>query len=57
MCKIMEEIGADRERQGKIQVAINLLKMEIASDEQISLATGFTDEEIQTLAALVKTTA
>ena len=29
---------------------------EIASDEQISLATGFTVEEIQTLAALVKTT-
>jgi hypothetical protein len=57
MCKIMEEIGADRERQGKIQVAINLLKMGIASDEQISLATGFTIEEIQALAALVKTTA
>ena len=53
----MEEIGADRERQGKIQVAINLLKMGIASDEQISLATGFTIEEIQALAALVKTTA
>lgn len=57
MCKIMEELTADRERQTKYQIALNLLKMGIASDEQIVQATGLTIEEVQALAAMVKTSA
>lgn len=57
MCKIMEEIKSEGVRQEKYQIAINLLKMGIASDEQISQATGLTIEEVQALSAMVKTSA
>lgn len=57
MCKIMEEIKSEGVRQEKYQIAMNLLKMGIASDEQISQATGLTIEEIQALSAMVKTSA
>ena len=57
MCKIMEEISADREKQKTYRIAMNLLKMGIASDEQIAQATGLTVEEVQALAAMVKTSA
>lgn len=57
MCKIMEEIKSESVRQEKYQIAINLLKMGIASDEQISQATGLSIEEVQALSAMVKTSA
>ena len=55
MCKIMEEISADREKQKTYRIAMNLLKMGIASHKQIAQATGLTLEEVQALAAMIKT--
>ena len=54
MCKIMDEISNERERQKAIQIAINLLKMEIASEEKIAQATGLSIDEINALSAMLK---
>jgi len=54
MCEIMDEISAERERQAKYQIALSILKMDIASDEQISQATGLTVEDIKAFAAILK---
>ncbi len=50
----MDEISAERERKAKYQIALSLLKIDIASDEQISQATGLTVEDIKALAAILK---
>lgn len=57
MCKIMEEISGERERQKAIQIAVNLLKMQIASEEQISQATGLSVDEIKALSVMLKSPA
>ena len=57
MCKIMEEIGAERERQERYQIAIRLIKMDILSVEDIAKATDLSIEDVQALVAMVKATA
>ena len=57
MCKIMEEIGAERERQERYQIAIRLIKMALLSVEDIAKATDLSIEDVQALAAMVKATA
>lgn len=57
VCKIMEEICDERERQGKYQIALRLIKMNILSIEDIAKATDLSIEDIQALVAMVKATA
>lgn len=54
VCRIMDEISADRERQAKYKIALNFLKMGIASEEQIAQATGLTIDEVHALSAMLK---
>ncbi|WP_207646282.1 hypothetical protein [Ruminococcus albus] len=53
----MEEIGAERERQERYQIAIRLIKMDLLSVEDIAKATDLSIEDVQALAAMVKATA
>ena len=57
VCKIMEEISAERERQTQYHIAIELIKMGLLTDEQIAQATHLTLDTIKALEAMVKATA
>ena len=50
MCKIMDEISADRERQRAIRIAINLINRGKDTAQEIADLTGLTVEEINQLA-------
>ena len=50
MCKIMDEISADRERQRAIRIAINLINRGKDTTQEIADLTGLTVEEINQLA-------
>ncbi|MBR4224092.1 MAG: PD-(D/E)XK nuclease family transposase [Oscillospiraceae bacterium] len=51
MCKIMDEISADRERQRAVRIAINLINRGKDTAQEIADLTGLTVEEIEQLAA------
>lgn len=57
MCQIMEESNREAARQKTYQIAMNLIKKEIASFEDIAEVTNLTLEEVQELAKIVKASA
>lgn len=57
MCQIMEESNKEAVRQNLYQVAMNLIRMGMGTEEDIAKATNLTLEEIQQLAKIVKASA
>lgn len=55
MCKIMDELCADREYQRTLRIAINLLNIGKVTFEEIAKATGLTLEEVTELATQLST--
>ena len=53
MCKIMDEISADREKQRAIRIAINLIKRGRDTAQEIAEITGLTVEEVAQLAVQI----
>ncbi|WP_044974419.1 hypothetical protein [Ruminococcus sp. HUN007] len=49
MCKIMDEISAERERQRVLRIAINLINRGKDTAQEIADLTGLTVEEINQL--------
>ena len=53
MCRIMDEICAERERQSVLRIAINLINRDKDTTQEIAFLTGLTVEEINQLSTLL----
>ena len=53
MCKIVDEISADRERQRVIRIAINLIVRGKDTAQEIADLTGLTVDEVNQLAVQI----
>lgn len=57
MCQIMEESNKEARKQEAYQIAMNLIKMRMGTDEDIAKATNLLLEEVETLAKMVRSNA
>ncbi len=54
MCQIMEESCKEYAKQQTYQIAMNLIRMGMGSEEDIARATDLTIEDVRELVELVK---